>query len=186
MKTVATKKALTPKRTPKQDWGERLFEVLRGASFSDIGKLDRLEELILDQEYQDDKSSDFWLEVNFSSDQGDWEDFTEALNITATQFPGNCGILVAHDLPDMKGKEAQLWTFYFDLLNAIAHKLKYGLVMVSHLPSHPSMKAASAYGFRKLNICHNPNSGNTITVMSRVVTSPTDNKLKKLVSDVSR
>ena len=181
MRVAATKKALTPKRTPKQDWGERLFGVLKGVAFSDIGKLDRLEEIRLDQNYQGDESNDFGLEVYYNE-----EGSTEAFHITATQFPGNCGILVAHNLPDMEGKEAQLWPFYFDLLNAIAHKLKYGLVMVSHRPSHSSMKAAAAYGFQKLNTCHNPNSGNTITVMSRVVTAPADNELKGLVEDVNR
>ena len=114
-----------------------------------------------------------------------WNKNSTIFDFCMTQFPGSCGVIVAHSLADTESKYP-FTPFFLDIVLAIAWKMKYGLVMLSHQTKAPILKAAAKYGFAVTNTLKNPNSGNRITLISMEAKKPKHVTLLKLVEDVYR
>lgn len=178
---TATKKAPTSKKAPKLAWDQQLFELVKKQERLDAAcKLDGfgIEGLIGCY----DNNQEISVELQYTYPDA-YDGSIYIFNCILSQFPGSCGTLVVHDLPE---NDPALYPFFFDIINAVAHKMKYGLVMLSHCKGADVLKAAEAYGFHETDTCHNPNTNNTITLMSKVVTKPTQKTLLAAVRDMSK
>jgi len=93
---------------------------------------------------------------------------TKTVHMYLSELPGQCGILMAHSLPN-RYYEGNGTTIRTDLqaiavAGAVGYYMDYGAIMITHIKTSSLLKVWKEHGWKEVSKVFNPHSLNTVSV----------------------